>query len=455
MAVIMQLPDTSEKLFVSKKTVYSVLTDSMAQALGNRPTETIDYDYTPDLELDNSLNSRPEKGFMKMLNEGFIPFGFVDFDISKFVGYNDFEGPKFGIGIQTNHHLSKKLGLAAAIGSGIWSRKINFNYGLVYNFNPGAPVQLRLQHYAQYLPSGRSGFDGSPTTLFNDGSYKNMYVNKMDYTKSVETMLGWDYKKRMLSTLGFAHQTVRPGYDYGFVNDPTLPAIAEFKLSEISIGLRYRFKILNKTNDIYRSSDQTDEVEMRVGAGSFSNPGNGLNFFKIELRARKYFLFGKNGILETEARLGLNSGNLPYFKMYNISATWSRFGVFAPGSFATMKPNEFVADQYLSLSVNFIQRNSLIKKGVVRPRLFVVAQAVTGSISNYKSHIGINVFAPEKGFYEAGFGLHDLLKSDLNGLGVGFFHRIGHYTLEETKYNYAVKLLLNIGSALQRNPSFF
>jgi len=455
MAAVLQMPDKSEKLFAAKKTVYTALSDSIAQSLSNSVSEAINYNYTPDLEIDNSLKSRNEKGFSKMLTEGFIPFGFVDFDISKFVGYNDFEGPKFGVGIQTNHRLSKKLGLAAAIGSGIWSRKINFNYGFVYDFKPGAPVQLRLQHYAQYLPSGRSGFDGSSTTLFNDGSYKNMYVNKMDYTKSIESTLGWVYKKKILSTIGFAHQTVRPGYDYSFVADPALPAAAEFKLNELSFGIRYRFQIVNKSKEIYRSSDQTDEVEMRVGAGSFSSPGNGLNYFKIELRARKYFLLGENGILESEARVGINHGDLPYFKMFNIPATWSRFGLFAPGSFATMKPNEFVTDQYLSLSVNFLQRNSFVRKGVVRPRLFVVAQAVTGSINNYESHIGINILAPENGFYEAGFGLHDLLKSGDNGLGIGFFHRIGHYRLEEKKYNYSVKLLLNFGSALQRNPSFF
>lgn len=50
---------------------------------------------------------------------------------------------------------------------------------------------------------------------------------------------------------------------------------------------------------------------------------------------------------------------------------------------------------------------------------------------------------PEKGYYESGLIIENLLKSGFTGLGIGVFHRYGPYANPEMKDNFVYKLSLS------------
>jgi len=406
-------------------------------------------------EIDKSYQQRENSNFIDLLGNGFIPFGFVDIDMSKFIGYNDFEGFKFGIGAQTNHKFSKRLGLAGSVGFGLWTKRLYYNYGFVYSWDKKLKMNWTVQRYADYVPSGSSGFELSGMTLFNTENFKNLYVNRMDFVKAIETSVNVLINPSLKTQVKYSHQLSEPGYDYVFTPDLSqINSYQRFKFNEVSLKCSYYLPIKTKHNQqVFRTLDQRDILEFLITFGTIPTFAKRLNYTKLEGHFKKYFLIGSGGILLTEITAAIVSHNVPYQKLFNLPGTWNRFGIYATNSFSTMKPNEFTADRFLSAAIVYNLRQPFLRKALIQPRLSLMNQLVYGTSSNIVAHQLIILNSPTKGFSEAGILIHDILKSDNLSIGTGFFYRYGKYHLENQSENFRFKLVLGLGENHNDNPS--
>ena len=406
-------------------------------------------------EITKSYEHRENQKFLNVLNEGFFPIGLIDIDVSKFIGYNDFEGFKFGLGAQTNHKFSKRLGLAGSVGVGLWTKRLYYNYGFVFSLDKKMKMNWTVQRYADYIPSGGSGFELSGMTLFKTENFKNFYVNRMDFIKAFETSLNVLSSPSLKTQVKYSYQISEPGYNYSFIADQTQPTTyQQFIFNEVSIKSSWSLPVRTKQNQtIFRTRDQHDLVELMVTFGNSPSFAQKFNYAKLEGRFKKYFLIGSGGILLTEISAAIVSQKVPYQKLFNLPGTWNRFGIYAPNSFATMKPNEFTADRYFSAAVVYNIRQPLRLNSFIQPRLSLMNQAIYGSMENDQAHQFITIKAPEKGFFEGGILIHDLLKLENLSVGTGFFYRYGNYHLENGQENFRFKLVLGLGEKHNENPS--
>jgi hypothetical protein len=73
-----------------------------------------------------------------------------------------------------------------------------------------------------------------------------------------------------------------------------------------------------------------------------------------------------------------------------------------------------------------------------------------GKLKNLIPHEGINIQTMEKGFFESGMAVSNLLRFEYArlvyiGLGGGVFYRYGYYAFDQASKNMVLKLMVNMG----------
>ena len=142
---------------------------------------------------------------------------------------------------------------------------------------------------------------------------------------------------------------------------------------------------------------------------------------------------------------GLINQPAPYSELINgHGSKASAFSVFSPGSFATMRNDEFLNDRFTAVFLTHSFGNLLFRTENFEPEFAVVLNAGVGSLKDKWRHRNSSFKTMEKGYYEGGFLINNLLKTSLSGLGFGLFYRTGPYGFDSFGKNLTLKLSLSI-----------
>ncbi len=107
-----------------------------------------------------------------------------------------------------------------------------------------------------------------------------------------------------------------------------------------------------------------------------------------------------------------------------------------------MRMNEFIADRHVMLFTRHDFGSLLFKKGKFAPHLGLATHIAFGSLRPKHALQFPSLKTPEKGYFESGVILGNLLSNPLMNLGVGVFYRYGHYQLDKTLDNFSLKLVV-------------
>lgn len=411
------------------------------------------YTYQSLPESNFSLEKRRHQKWNQLLASGLLPIGLLDVDLKKLVGYNDFEGFKFGFGMQTNHRLSPRFGLAADAGIGLWTRKLYYGLGVAWSVLSNHSLIWNMRYGARYQAAGLKSFGATGNAIFNNETYKYFYTRQMDFVRAFESSIEWQPDEVWRLRAAYERQQNTPAYGDAFLDQGSGKEFTSLHYNELRLAGMYRFALQESGVDqAQRTSNQRDELELLVTTGHI--PDIKKSYTGIELRGKRFWHAGFNHIFESEVRMGWINGGLPYSKLFIMQGSWSRFGIFAPGSFVTMKPGEFAANRYLSLHLQHQTRHPLIAFGLFKPRLSLMLQAVWGQLQDAASPQNMDVKAPSQGYVEAGIGLPELLQAGESGLGIGFYHRLSYLRADRKAENFGFKLIISIGNQ-HDNPSAF
>jgi len=110
-----------------------------------------------------------------------------------------------------------------------------------------------------------------------------------------------------------------------------------------------------------------------------------------------------------------------------------------------MRMNEFASDQFIS---GFFHHDfgPFFKIKKISPRFVIIQNMLFGKMSdsNVLSQREITFKQANKGYFESGLQINNLLVLNTGGYGIGGYYRLGHYTSSEWKKNLAVKLSLTL-----------
>ncbi|MBI2279826.1 MAG: carboxypeptidase-like regulatory domain-containing protein [Bacteroidetes bacterium] len=372
--------------------------------------------------------------------------GFVDLDLDKFLSFNDYEGFRFGTGMHTNNKVSRLFSVG---GYGAFGTKDNtFKYGGDVNFfiHKNYEIELNLSYQKDVIEPGNTRFYTYKIPLMSAAGNRFFYMNRMNNNEKVEARLQFRTLRYLKVFLFTNQESVDVTSDYYYlkkINDYTWLHDKNYLFNEIGVELKYAFKqkVIQTTNYKYAKPTKYPILYARIEHG-LNNTYNEYEYTRITVKTVKTFEIKNLGKPSIYVESGIIFGDAPIQKLN------SSIGLYIPGAFLTaaelafetMYPYEFYSDRFTYIHFKHNFGNLLIKTKKFKPELVLASNIGFGSLNNKENHGGQTFNTLEKGFYESGILINNLIKLNFTTFGVAAYYRYGPYKLQKESDNFTVKM---------------
>jgi len=396
--------------------------------------------------LDRKLES------LKILITGKLPISFFNINIRELLQFNSTEAVRLGVGIYTNDRLSKIVHFGGFFGYGFKDRKLKWGGELGFIILRSREFKVTLHYYSNLIESGGTLFFDRDYTLFSGEFYRSWLFERFCRSHA----LGLTAQSRItrwltgyVSTYYSANKTL---FEYSFQNQFSngIPTPYSFDDFYIKIGVRLAFKehFWGAEKYYFYAVSPYPIIIIQYSRGIKGVMNSSHNYNRIDLKVRYRKDWKILGFTNITLYAGYVDCPLPYPLLFNQRAGYYPIGMDGAEQFGVMRPDEFLSDKYVSV---FIRHNfgRMTQNKKFSPRIIFCQNIGFGGIRNPDIHKGIRFKTMEKGYFESGLMIGDLLViKGVISFGVGVFVRYGTYFLPKPQYktidNFAFKISVRV-----------
>ena len=387
---------------------------------------------------------RIAKGFETLMN-GRIPYKFIDIDLDRIIKYNDYQGIYLGLGLHTNDKLSRKFKFGGYWGYGFKDKDAKYGGDAQVTLSRKHEVVLGVQYFNDIMESGGTRYFDDTDNFLTGGNWRNFLIRRMNPTEDISATLGFRLLRDFKFGVGFHVNAKNSPDDYQYdigINETELTD--QFRFTEFSIGFRFAFReqfIVTKRTRMSLGTkypilwfQYTRGIE-RLLDGEFD-----YNRFDVKLQKSFYTKYlGRTSLLLTG---GFIDRAIPESNLYNGHGSYRFFTIYAANSFATMRMNEFLSDRYAALYFTHNFGKLLKRWKKFQPDFLISTNVTFGWLKHKENHYYIDYKTLERGYFESGFLINNMLNLRVYSVGVGAFYRWGSYSYPMFKDNIALKVTI-------------
>ena len=439
--IVIYLKRKEEILFNYTDTGNKTLTEYHLDSLSEKDKRT----YQIIDSISNAVNLEKALNTFLFLSEGKIPYKFINFDIDKFVRFNDYEGWRLGLGLHNNYKISKKFIAGGYFAYGFKDHAFKYGGDAEINISKNHEISFGFLYFNDVTESGGTSFYEQTNFISNSG-FRDFMIKKMDNTIKKEISLKFSalrYMKVKLS-LSTSIKSNNYNYFYGIKNENISVLLNQFNFTELGIGLCYSYK---------EKFIKTPESKISIGtkypiiyfnySRGFNNILNGeYNFNRYELKIKKDFFIKNIGATSFQLQAAYINGDIPSCNLLNGNGSYRQFTIASSNSFATMRMNEFLSNRFAALFFTHNFGKLIFSTKKISPEIALATNLCIGDLNNSEKHFNINFGNLSKGYIESGLLMNNILKNNLYGIGLGAYYRYGYYSLSSFKENIAYKFTL-------------
>ncbi len=388
--------------------------------------------------------------FTEKLSNNRIPIGWIDLDISKSLIFNMYEGFRLGLGAYTNDQLIKNFSVGGYFGFGLKDDEWKYGGEVLWTVDKDRELQVRGKYENTLLESGKTRLG-----FFNERQYdwRSYLATQMDNIKQSSIAIGMRAFKYAKVNVSFNHTQVNPLYDYVYSVDETAQVI-DFTNTDFTINIRYahKEKLIASMGRRLSMGTKYPVLSLSYTRGLDAVMEGQFSFNKLEARIEESIYFKNLGESRIRIDAGLIDQPLPYGLLFTGEGSNIRdISVLVRNYFQTIGPYEFLSDRYVNVFFAHNFGSLLFHAGKFRPMFTVVQNIGWGTLSNPEYHQQIEFKTKEKGFYESGLQIDNLVKMNyLNvgylGFGIGGYYRYGPYALDKATDNMAFKISMTFST---------
>ncbi|MDQ3100905.1 MAG: DUF5686 family protein, partial [Bacteroidota bacterium] len=384
--------------------------------------------------------------WLSALTTGLLPLGHVDLRLDQVLNYNGYEGLRTGIGLVTNDRISRYFSLGGYGAYGFKDEQLKYGADLTLKPRPGRDLRIKGYYRNDVAESG--GVEFPRQRIFTNDWYRQWFVDRMDRIEriggEVSLRLNRSFKMRFGSERSDRWNLI--GYEYADQLTENITFNRDrFVSGTIKAGLRFAFR-----ERLVRLPDREVAIASRWPVlnvqAQRSIPGlwNGeQDNWRIDLMLDKTFRLRMIGDLSIHLLVGMADPDSPYPFLYNLRGTFDRrLAVVVENTFQVMRPNEFLADRYVSIHVRHSFGDLLYKGKKWRPIPVLIGNAAWGGLDRPEVHHGYSFTSLKKGYYEAGLEINNIIRTSTLGYGIGIFTRLGVHRSADPWNDLAVKLVM-------------
>jgi hypothetical protein len=384
-------------------------------------------------------------GLIETLFTGYIRTRYFNIDLGSLVDFNSYEGWRLGFGGITNDRLSRRLGVGGHIAYGFRDRELKYGLNVRYNISCDRDIYLSVLYRDDLEEAGGYSFLEGKNILSSEYLRKFM-VENMDKVEEWQITFGFRSFKYLQAALSLNNSLITStnGYMFGISDENPAILMNSFIYTEIGAKFRYSFNegfMKTPNGNKFSLGTSYPVLNFNLTEGVTLLDGD-FTYTKIEAKLSKSFATRHLGALKMQLTAGRVFGDVPYSRLYNGHGSYKGFTLETENSFATMRLNEFLSDQFVSLYLNHDFGSLLLKTKWFSPHIALVTNIGFGNLDKPEKHDNIEFMTLEKGYYESGVLINNIIRSGFIGYGFGIFFRYGPYALRKTSDNFAYKLTL-------------
>jgi len=400
----------------------------------NRPLPLSDQEKTTYQVMDSLGQEFKFDKIMKVMEkvaQNKVQVGFMDLDLSRLLAYNKFEGVRLGLGVHTNDELIKNFSVGGYFGYGLKDHQWKYGGDAILTLNKEKELQLTARHQNELLETGNSKLDFFRPRQFD---FRKYLASQMDRIQQNSLILGFRALKYAQFNISLNNTRIDPQYSYTF-QPVEISFIHQYTTTDLTLNLRYAFKekLIKSFGQRFSMGTKYPVFSLSYTRGIQDWLNGDFDYNKVEARIEQSIYFRNLGESKIRIEAGYIDSPLPYGLLFTGDGSYIRnFSVLIKNSFQTVEPYEFLSDQYVSLHYSHNFGSLLLQIGNWKPSITLHQNIGWGSLSHPEYHQGIEFSTREKGLYETGLQLDNLIRFkylslSYIGFGAGAFYRYGPY----------------------------
>lgn len=384
---------------------------------------------------------------IETLMSGKIPVKFVDLDIDRFIRFNDYEGFRLGLGLHNNYKISKRILAGGYFAYGFNDKAFKYGGDAAFTISKKNDLCFGVSYIKDVSESGGVSFyEANP--FISDARFREYLINRMDSIEKKEVFLKFTALRYLKANISLSqiHKAVTNDYAYGITEENVTLLLDEYNFTELNIGINYSYKekFIKTLRQKISMGTKYPIVFFNYIRG-FNNILDGeLSYNRFDLKIKKSFYIKNLGNSSFHLQAGILEGDLPYCNLYSGIGSYRQFTIAAPGSFATMRMNEFLSDRYAAIFYTHSFGKLLFRIRKFSPEIAVATNFCIGDLANMSKHYNVEFSKLNKGYIESGLLVNNILSTGFYGLGVGAYYRYGPYAFPSFNDNIAYKFTFTL-----------
>ncbi|WP_194774538.1 DUF5686 and carboxypeptidase-like regulatory domain-containing protein [Pararhodonellum marinum] len=386
---------------------------------------------------------------------GRFAIGPVDLLPNRLLRFNRYERFALGLGLSTNEKVSEFFTLDGYFRYGFGDNAWKYGGQLALHLEKKYDTELRFQ-YSQDLSEPGTTQLRLPQSFSTVGEgFRRFLANRMDSVQRMAVEIAhrpflgaqlavFSSRENRNTILNFAQEVPTDDFPLGFVSS--------------EVGLHFRWAGNENLSRIGKGviswSSSYPVVGLRVSRAIPDFLGGEMDYLNSEFKFHHLWHKGNSSNQFTMALHGIWGNNLPLSYLntgYGINLIGNNpfdFGFSFPGFLQTMNIYEFLSDRSAFLSYAHLTgplfNANLGKVAILSPQLKFVQSFAIGSLSEPERYDFVSFNTMERGFWETGVELTNLLKFrsgfQRQGWGIGLYYRYGPYAHPRNQDNFSITL---------------
>jgi hypothetical protein len=305
---------------------------------------------------------------------------------------------------------------------------------------------LGVQYFNDIMETGGTRYFDDTDNFLTGGNWRNFLIRRMNPTEDISATLGFRLLRDFKFGVGFHVNTKSSpdDYRYGVSMDEINHLTDQFRFTEFTIGFRFAFReqfiVTKRTRMSLGTKYPILWFQYTRGIEGLFDGEFDYNRFDVKLQKSFYTKYlGRTSLLLTG---GFIDRAIPESNLYNGHGSYRFFTIYAANSFATMRMNEFLSDRYAALYFTHNFGKLLKRWKKFQPDFLISTNVTFGWLRHDENHYYIDYKTLERGYFESGFLINNMLNLRVYSVGIGAFYRWGPYSYTMFKDNIALKITI-------------
>lgn len=381
--------------------------------------------------------------YASSLLEGKVPIGYVQLDLTRLLNYHQYEGYRFGLGLENSSKLMKRVTIGGYGAYGNRDKAWKYGAYLKALLVPKQFIGLEMKYQDDIAVRGGTGLYTRKDVLSLNNIYEEFYVSQMDRQRLAEISFNGYFLPTLGWRIGTSYQRLWFTQDYRFTdNGVVYEGLDQHEISgQLTWNIGEKVKYLGNR----RISSGTNKPQIRLATviGLKGLEESALNYQRVFLDVNERVKLRAAGLLQMRLSVAKTFGNVPLFWMNAANGTGGNWNLTVPNTFETMPASTFYNSEQIAFYFRYTTKSLKTKLKWTAPRLGAHYAMGTGSLRSAGSH-SISVPSMSKGYYETGLIAENVLVLNTTGLGIGAFVPFGSLVSPDLSKTVTFKIALTV-----------